>query len=150
MKNKSKILTLSTILNTVSGIVIVVICIYMLQEKLPRDMNNEYYVLLLFLPVIGVILAYIVTFIGLLMATIEIITAWISYITNNKTWMIVHIVMLVMVSFIGSFFSFYLNLSISTVLYFWFAITIALRINGYQNQKSIKTQVSKSVQRNKR
>ncbi len=143
---KSKVLILSTIVDALIGTEVAIVCGYvalklilMLLGTYDQSDQGGLGLLFLWVPSAGIVLVVFFLIIAYALIAFELITAWISFKTNKKSWTIVHIIMLIVVSFIGLFFSAFRPQIVSTFISNWFVFAAVLRIVGYFSQKKLET-----------
>lgn len=143
MKNKSKMLIVSTILNAIIGIEVIIVCAYVLVQLLSGLsglFERETFAMsaiLLWLPQASIIFIVIIAMILFTLCFFALLTCYISFKNNKKLWTIIHIIILIIVSLIGLFFSALRPQIVSTYFSNWFVVATVLRIIGYSNQKKI-------------
>ena len=89
MKNKSKVLIISTIINAIIGIEVIIVASYILLNLLLSVFEQDTFAIsaiFLWLPQFGVILiVLIIAPIIFSLAMFELLTDWISFKTNKKS-----------------------------------------------------------------
>jgi len=146
MKNKSKILTISTFINTIIGIeaIIVVGYVFVIFDSLSIDALAQFIAAFMSMVLLfSAIPIFLIFFIPIV--AIKLISAWVSFKTNKKLWTIIHIVALIIVSLITVFLEGLLQALEQpvAVTFFsgWFIFAIILRIIGYFQQKKINIEI---------
>jgi hypothetical protein len=145
-KNKSKFLIIGTVINTTIGIEIIVRVFYALiwvsqpNNLFDQDVLNISGIYLWFPQIFFVVfkgLVYFISAITLVLIIFEIATAMFSFKNNKKFWTVAHIILFVIICFLGEIFR---GSSYLTFLHLWYIGTI-FRIIGYFKQKKIDNEI---------
>ena len=136
MKNKSKILLISTIMSTIIGVAAKANAISLWWTVVFASSSGSALAeIFRFFLILATIYIWPIVLLVLGIFVFQIITAWISFLNNKKSWTIIHVIMLIVVSFIGLFIEAIVERPLFSL---WlFLPTVILRIFGYFKQKKI-------------
>ena len=146
MKNKSKLLLISTIIDTVVGIVVMIVTCYIIVNRFLLNLFSEFSIIsalgqLLLLPfgmafnIYSILLVILINIIFYLVA-LSVLAAWISFKNTKKSWAIIHITILIILASVGTISGFFQSVGVGILLFCFTWGAVILRIVAYSKQKN--------------